>query len=218
MSKKIIPKTTEHKITLNTGAGATDTGPKQIGIYTLRGVENESAVKFGCLGAINDGEHIKDTMHSMIDISRNIKGEVYICNISGPYLLSNKTLPVLYIKLVYNKSIVNYQLLTMRLTFTPNVHIKSEFELLNSKITGTFDVDVQIDNEPIHSLTSDETNFKVFLSYNNVINRFESFLKNKEMLVIYDELVKKYDDNRVKKYNNSWDYEIPKVTISYKDL
>jgi hypothetical protein len=138
---------------LNTQKSVLDTSDKnapknkQIGVYTLKGVvADKPAVKIEFLGLIDIEKAVVDSLFDTIKFTKYIIGYAHICNITSDFLMANKTLPMLYIQMMYDKGLYKYHLLTLSVLFTIKSEIKTEQDLIGNDIFGEFTTEVTMDN------------------------------------------------------------------------
>ena len=189
------------------------------GIYTAIGVKNENAIQIKCLGILDD-EKIKDTCISSYDIINNVKGYIYACNITDMFLLSNKTIPLIYVDVIYIKSIIVNILLNMTLYFEITSNITSEEQLLHEKIYGDFYIELQIfiPNHPIkqkillNNLHPDK-DLNQFPGNDEILNIFKEITKSNHITSYLNDIILKNEKLRIERFGGNYDFDHFKPTI-----
>lgn len=189
------------------------------GVYSLKGVENESSITIESMGiveiGVNDG--ISDTPISRYEVMPNVFGEIYTCNIIDKFLLSSKTQPLLYISVSHEKAVFKSFLFKIGVYFTILSEVTSESQLLNHKLNGKFTTEIEIENK---SKTLNEE-IQVFTSNEKITNNLIEFTKSDAMKEIIKELVISNAKERARRMgfiNNVGTYQIPKIDFSYKNI
>lgn len=127
-----------------------------------------------------------------------VKGKIYLCNISDDYILKNDKYPILYLSIIYEKKFVSGFLFAVFINFTPNVKITNIKEVINSDICGKFTIEFSdVDNFTTKILDKiyESNKEKVMMKY---IKEFESLEEGSKEL---NELLEKLD-NEIKEVNN----------------
>lgn len=186
------------------------------GIFTLSGIRNENNVKIKHVTNMNlkTNEHIADTLIEKFDIMKNVRGEIYQCNITDSFLLSSKKLPMSYISVIYEKSLKNILLFRVYLCFTIQSEIKSSKQLLQNKIYGKFDLEIFIENNKKQL----DDNITIYPGDEKMFAKFKNFATDEEMKQLAQGLIDDINDKLQKEYEKEFEYyTIPTKILSLKD-
>jgi hypothetical protein len=189
------------------------------GIYRVEIEDNADAVNIKCLGMLEESK-LMDTFLKPYDIKKDVYGEIYLCNVTGKFLMSTKRLPVLCTKIIYSKTVTRHHLLAICLLFNINSDIKSVNDLLGIRLRGTYSVEINIDGQ-IREISADELDSGNFSTNDEIIKQMIKFTKSKSMNIIIDDILKIKEDDKIKQFGNFYHEvatEIPVPTISFKNL
>lgn len=184
------------------------------GLYTLQGVEGESAVTIMSLGLIEVPKNTipRDTKIDRYQIMDNVYGEIYACNILDKYLLSSKKQPVLYATVIYEKAVIKSYLFNIYIFFNIESEVKSVKDLIGGKLQGKFTTEVIIDKQS-KQIDSENAQIKTFESNKKINTKLMNFTKSAEIKEIIQELVKLSEQERINRMGFTYDdYKIPTVT------
>lgn len=188
----------------------------KVGVYSLKGNKNESTVNIVGLGVmeLKGDENVRDTCINRFEISKNISGIVFACNITHAYLISTKKLPVIYVSVVYEQGLKCYRLMDIYVTFTITSEIKSAKQLLSEKLNGFFDVEAVIDGEAIQL----DEKIDKFQGETELIEQLSKFITTDEMKEMINELLEVQFEKQRQKFNEQYHgVRIPEKIISLKD-
>ena len=187
-----------------------------IGIFSLKGVKGESAVKIKHLetGMINDGERVRDTKIHKYQITPHIVGEVYACNITDVSLMSSKKQPMLYTTIAMVKPFKMAVLCSIMLYFTIEDDVKSREQFLKSKLNGKFSLEIVMQgvSKPLdHEIST-------FPGNDKLIELLESLTKNETMVQILSEISNIEEEKISSRYVEDFEYyTLPENIISLRD-
>lgn len=190
---------------------------KQHGIYTLEGVDNESKIIIKPIGMISDIETVRDTLIERFEISKNVYGEIFVCNILDSYLVTTKKLPMIYVNVIYDKTVVRSFLFSIYINFTVDADIKKESNLIKTKLSGKFGTEICINNK-YQELSSENTQLAAFPGIIKIKKILKKLTQSKELKTVIDDLIDITNKERVKQFGGIFDGVIPKVTLSLKNI
>ena len=182
-------------------------------IFCLEGIKDTNKCKIIYTSDINDSEKIIDTLIDKFNISPNINGYIYTCNINQNYLLTTKQLPVFYINIIYEKTIIRDELFCFKILFNITDDIKTEKEFINNDLIGEYSLNIQIDNNIKVLQILSEYNF------DNYVNIIKNFINTSEIQIIIQNICSENNVKRKKHYSDIFEMTSPpKITISNKDI
>jgi hypothetical protein len=180
------------------------------GVFSVNSTTNRNQVKINHLGNISKEDSIID---SIIDKDRiqmtHFYTESYKCNLSQNYLMSTKTLPILYTNIMYSKSVVIHLLARASLMCDILNDVQSQNQLLENNLNSRLYLSIDVDNQTkvieVESFTSDIDMIKYIknvVSDESFIKQFNSVLEKKELERI----------SRMSLHFNA-EFRIPKATV-----
>jgi hypothetical protein len=188
---------------------------KQMSLFTLNGINNESSVKIEYLGKINENK-INDLLMDQCDIFKYTHGIIYKCNITDGHLMSTKKLPVYNMRIIYQLGFIRYFLLNLYIIFEIKTNIKSEKQLLNENICGKYTIEIHYEDKKIEL---DKINIDKFTEESLMVDKLKKIATNEKVTAILKELIKKYDDERTLKFNDYMaDESIIKPNIDFETM
>lgn len=188
-----------------------------IGIYTLNGVNGESAIKIKLLetGTLDQNQRIKDTSIHKYKINDHIISEIFACNITDSSLMASKTQPMLYASIALIKPLKCAVLCNIMLKFEITDDINTRDQFFSEPLYGKYFFELFKDN------TSKPLDFSIdkFPGEVNIIEMIENMTKSDESIKMLEELVCIEEDLIAKKYREDYNYfnKIPKATICLDD-
>lgn len=188
------------------------------GIFSISGISNSEKIKIIHEQNIilEKHEHIEDTLLDQSNLIKNhrVFGRMYKCNISDSYLMSTKKLPIMYISVIYEKPLRNFQLFRVYLCFTIDKDIKKIKELLDEEIEGKFTIELDIDGQ---RKVIDE--IKAYPTDKNIKNKLNKFVQNKDMLEMIESMIGDVNKKLEEEFSKDFEgYEPPKHFISLKNM
>lgn len=187
----------------------------KIGIYSLKGIVGESSVTIVPHGIVEllPNENIRDTCINRFEIFNNVSGLVFACNITQYYLMSSKKQPVIYVSIVYERGLKCYRLMDIYVNFTITSEIKSERQLLNSKVVGNFEVEAVINGETVKL----DEKIEEFPGEQELVDKLSKFITSDGMKDMIHELLETELDKQREKFKEQMNgLKIPEKTISLK--
>jgi len=190
---------------------------KAVGIYNVYGIQNESKIVINHKENVypKENEKINDILCiSKYKIIDDVYGEIYACNLTDSFLLSTKTLPVLYVSVTYQRALRCVLLYRIYLYFSIEDDIKSSEELIGSPINGKFSMKIFMNGseQPIGN------NIDSYVGNEEIYNKFKTFTTADEMkeltTVMVEEILEKFSE-MYKDERNS--FEVPSNIISLKN-
>ena len=186
------------------------------GIFNLNGVKNQSKIKITHTENVNlkPHEYVGDTPVESVEIMKNVKGEIYKCNITHFFLLSSKKLPMMYISVIYERPLRRILLFRVYLCFTIESEVKSIKDLLNNPLDGHFSLEISIDNQ--RKEIDDKIPF--YPGEEKICKKLVNFSTVDEMKELILDLVDEVNEKFRKEYEKEMEYyKMPTTTISLKD-
>lgn len=188
------------------------------GIYTLSSVENKSAVRIKHLENIQleEHHHVFDTCVDDFQITKNVVGRTYACNILDKYLMSSKTQPVLYTSVIYKRPLGLVLLYNIYLYFTIESDVTSSKDFLNNELKGKFNLYVVIEDQRKEL----DKQIDTYPGNDKMLKILRDFTTSDEMIELVNILVESENEKIRQKYADNFNnLTIPKATISLnKDM
>jgi hypothetical protein len=187
------------------------------GIYMIQGIKGKSKAKIKHLQNIimKLNQRISDTLISNINVTKNVIGYIYSCNLTNSFIQSTKKLPVMYIDVWWDRSVKKKLLYRLFLYFTITQDINNVDQLINQSLKGTFSFEVLIDNEskPI------DTDNNIYKGNEETIQSIKEFVLSNDMKNFHDSLIKIEEDKLAQEYQDEFEQykTIPKATINLND-
>ncbi len=189
---------------------------KAVGIYNVYGIKDECRIIINHKENIypKEGEKINDIVIDKYKIVEDVYGEINACNLTDAYLLSSKTLPVLYLSVMYQKSFRNVLLYRIYLYFTIEDDIKSCKDLIGNPISGKFSLKIFINNKEqlidsdIGIYIGNEAMYKKLIHF-TVVNEMKEIIS-----VMVEEIQQKFSEMYKDEMNS---FEVPENIVSLKN-
>lgn len=184
------------------------------GIFTAHGIRNESKIKLEHIEnmSLKSHEYVNDTLIDQFKISPGITGEIYKCNITDLYLMSNKKIPVSYVNVTYERPLKKFLLFKINLCFIIESNIESSKQLLEEQIEGKFSLDIFLDG-----VKKELDQINTFPGNKNIYAKFKDFISAPETVQLANSIV---DDINIKiKEEHRAEleyYKLPKNIISLR--
>jgi hypothetical protein len=191
-------------------------GQQILGIYTLNGVKDRSAIKIKHLetGTLDTGQQVRDTSVHKYEIAPHIFAEIFACNITDVSLMKSKKQPVLYVTIAMIKPLKQAILCNVLLMFTITQEISSKKQFLNSDLAGKFTLEVLMDG---NSQVLDDS-IEKFPGNQKIIEKLENLTKTDGMVQILTELANIEEEKIAQQYRKDFEYfSMPTATVSLKD-
>lgn len=186
-------------------------------IFTINCIKNTDQFKIKHVDTvkISNNEYISDALIEKYDIIPHVFGEIFQCNITDVYLVSTKKLPVMYVSVIYEKSIRRVLLFRIFLYVTLQQEVKSSEELFNSLLKGKYILEIHIDNAK-----KDLDDFIVtFPGQEKMVKKLIDFTKADTMKELIISLVEEVKQKISLQYAEELEYfKPPKNVISLKNL
>ncbi len=189
---------------------------KAVGIYNVYGIKDERRVIIDHKENIypKDGEKINDVLIDKYTVIDDVYGEINACNLTDAYLISSKTLPVLYLSVTYQKSFRCVLLYRIYLYFTIEDEIKSCKELIGNPINGKFSLKIFINNKE-QLIDSD---IGVYIGNDGMYNKLRHFTVVNEMKEIISVMVEEIQQKFSEMYKDEMNsFEVPDNIITLKN-
>jgi len=185
------------------------------GIYTVQGVLNRKRAIIKPLGTIDlKKEPIRDTRIKRFELKKNLIADVFACNISDTHLMSTKKLPILCTVISFEKSIRKIPLVKMYLYFTITSKIKSGKQLFKKQLKGDFNLELKLGD----SIMKLDEEFKNYPGNSEIVKWMEKYVRNEEMINMFDELIEIEQNKLRKEYGSIFENLKPiEPTISFRN-
>lgn len=185
-----------------------------IGIYKAEGIVNTSLIRVKHLDNITEDVPIRDTQIRAYNITPNVLGIIYACNLTNIFLAKYKELPMMYVNVFFNTHFKTFTLYQLYLTFSITSDIKSERELLNKRHEGKYTMYVVIDNKKV----AIDVKINKFDGPDAIVDKFIEFTKKEEMMSLVDEFVNNIKAEMTNKYSETFEhFKIPDNIISIRN-
>lgn len=185
-----------------------------IGIYTICFSDLFNTIKLENLGTINgdDIKSITDQQMDTFEISKNVHGFIYKCNMTHHFLMSTKKLPVAYINVCYTKYPLKVVLLYRIFLYfkIDNVdHIKKIQDLVEKDFSGNFIIEASIGDQVLEI-----ENIEKGKNNNGELNKIMVELtKSNDMMVLIGELIDDIEKAMSIQYKDDDMWKMPDMAI-----
>lgn len=181
------------------------------GIFNVNGIKNKNQAKITHIENVNlkPQEYIGDTLVDTIDIVKNVKGEIYKCNITHVFLTSSKKLPTMYISVIYERPLRRVLLFRVYLCFTIQSEVKSIKDLINNPLDGKFSLEISMDNQ--RKEIDDKITY--YPGDDKVTEKLVNFAKADEMKELIYDLVEEINYKIQKEYEKEMEYYKPPTNV-----
>jgi len=199
-------------------------------VFYTKPIKNSSSAKIRCAGHKKVGEKIndeplicnKDTQKEdhaekyVYDLSETLYLRFYRALYTDKYLMTNKTVPVLYCSLVYHDNFWGGLLMNICIEFTIKSEVNNEKQLVDSKIDGNYAIVIRINDDTKQKPKT--IDIEEYFTDDMMIDTIKSLAETSEMQDIIKQILEKRRLERVEKYGSFDDIEIPKPKYNFKDL
>jgi hypothetical protein len=193
---------------------------KTLGIFNLDGVKNTSHVKINHSANIEATEKINDNMllHLPLDKANYIQSILYKANVTQFDLMRSKKQPVLYLNILFSKTMKVSLLYTLTLYFNIiDKSVKSQEDLLNNEIKGEFTLELQ--NVMTRVTTKVDKPIVNYVDDNYIGLVMANLMKTDKYLNIFRNVALQEDKRLTEQYNKEHDdYQVPIVTFKPSDV
>lgn len=191
----------------------------KIGVYTLEGVPGENAVRVKYIDTVemNEGDTLKDTQLECYEIKSFFHGEVYACNISNYALTASKKQPVLYVSVFWTQYLKKTLMYKIYVYFNIESDIKTEDDLLNKPVYGSFSTEVVVAGKRQQLENSTDK----FPTNQELIATLVTFTKDADMVELLTTLSEAEEKLMADKYRKEFEYlKLPDESkrISLRDM
>lgn len=189
---------------------------RAIGIYNIYGIHNTSQILIKHRENVypKEGETINDMLVKKYAITDDVYGEIYACNLTDSFLLSTKTLPCLYVNIIYERPMRNCLLYRINLYFTIEDNITSSDQLINSPINGKFFTKIFLNNAE----QTIEENISPYPGNEAIYNTFITFTTASEMKEITNSMIIEIQEKFKEMYKDEFsNLQVPENIISLKN-
>lgn len=157
-------------------------------------------------------QFVPDSVIEMFDVDTKVAGVIYRCNITNNFLMSTKTLPVLYLNVVYQKMLKSFLVYSIQLNFTITQEINSVDDLLNKPLNGYFTMQMVIED------SKKDVEIKEQVTCDGFIAKLKNLALNSDMKSIVKASVTEINANLEKELKNGYiDIKPPTNYISLKN-
>ena len=184
---------------------------KICGIYNVNGIKNKSQVKITHISneKLKPQEYIGDTLLKTFDIFKNVKAEVYKCNITHVFLISSKKLPMLYISVIYERPLRRVLLFKVYVCFDIESEIKADKDLINKPLDGKFSLEISIDSQR----KDIDDKMSLFPGEEKVCEKLLNFSTAPEMKELILDLIDEVNEKIKKEYAAEMEYYKPPTNV-----
>jgi hypothetical protein len=207
--------------------------PEEINaIFITKPVKNTSHAIIKCIGHRKVGDKINDEpLECNLATTKKDPGETYVYNLSEKlyirfyrsvytdiYLMTHKTLPVIYCSLMYYDTFWGGLLMNICIEFIIESEIKTEKQLIDSKIEGKYVIVIRINDDTKENIKLKTIDIDEYYTEKIMIDTIKTLTETSEMHEIIKDLLEKRRIERGEKYGSVDDIEIQKPKYNFKDL
>lgn len=202
-------------------------------VFYTKPIKNTSSAIIRCAGHRKIDEKINDeplecnknpikpdpAEKYVYDLSENLYLRFYRSLYTDTYLMTHKSIPVLYCSVIYHDKFWGDLIMNINIEFKIESEITSEKQLIGSKIDGKYMMIVVIKDEK-----KDNNNEPKIMEIGDyctdtmMIDTIKSLAETTEMQEIIKSLLEKRRLDRVEIYGSFDDIEINKPKYNFKDL
>jgi hypothetical protein len=179
---------------------------KKLVIFRVKPIKNTSSAIVRCLGHVSEEEEVNDEPIECSDIPENkfeypikindiLTAKFFRPSITGAYLMTTDTLPVLCCTVIYRTNLYGGVLLNIIIEFKIEKDIKTEKQLIDNTIVGKYQLTIKRDNKEPKILELDN-----YTSDKFTMETIKTLLETEEMGSLYKELLEERRLERVEKY------------------
>lgn len=186
------------------------------GIFSVNGIKNTNQVRIKHLDNIKlkKQEFVPDELIERYEIVKDVFGEIYKCNITDVYLMSSKTLPIMYVSVIHEQPLRRFLLFRVYFQFEITKEIKDIKDLLDNPIDGVFELEIDLENKRKKL----EDTMTSFAGTDKIISKLTEFTKVDEMKELINNLLDEIRERLREQYDDYFDaYTPPKNIISLKN-
>lgn len=197
-------------------------------VFTVKPIRGTNTAIIKCIGHVlgtekiadeslicnnqKDGSDLSEDRYSYM-ITDTIYARFYHCNITDIFLLTTKTLPVIYGSIMYRTNLIGGLLFNLFIDFTVTSEIKSEVNLVNNTLEGKYTMRIKTDNDPPKIIELDMYHGQEFM-----IDIMKSLLETEEMKSLIAKLMEDRRLARVDYLGSTDDVDIPKPKYNFTNL
>lgn len=186
------------------------------GIFSVNGIKNTNQVRIKHLDNVKlkKQEFVPDELIERYEIVKDVFGEIYKCNITDVYLMSSKTLPIMYVSVIHEQPLRRFLLFRVYFQFEITKEIKDIKDLLDNPIDGVFELEIDLENKRKKL----EDTITSFTGNEKIISKLTEFTKVDEMKELINNLLEEIRERLREQYDDYFDaYAPPKNVISLKN-
>lgn len=124
-------------------------------IFKLKPTKNTNTAIIKCVGHINDPKDLIDEPLECTEnedkytynITETIYTRFYACNILDTYVMTSKSLPVLYASIMYKTNIICGLLFNIFIYFIIKSEVKSERQLIGTNLDGEYQLHIKTNDK-----------------------------------------------------------------------
>jgi len=154
-------------------------------VYYLKPQYDENVVIIQPIMSAEE-ENINDDLLERYNITENIFGYIYRCNIIDNFLLSSKKLPVICISITFEKNILRSFLYKLFLQFTITDNVSNSNQLIKNRLRGKYNVEIIGDT---HITTLDEPDMEKEGTIKKIISNMKKLTNLPEMINIANNII-----------------------------
>ena len=202
------------------------TNPDIHAIFTVKPLKGTSTGVIKCVGHISHNEEFADEplvcnkslegddSKYIHNISESFYIRFYRCNLKDSFMMTTKTLPVIYASILYKNELTCGLLFNIFIDFTIETETKSEKELINTTLEGKYKMRIKLsDNDTPKIVDLDMYDTDAYM-----IETMISIIETDKMKSIINKLMEKRRESRMEYVGQQNDYEIPKPKYNFTKL
>lgn len=194
-------------------------------VFRLKPIKKSNMAVLKCVGHINETNEICDEPLVcnrsnpedifIYKITDTIYAKFFRCNIRDSYVMTSRTLPVLYASIMYQNNLICGLLFNMFIDFIIETDIKSEKQLINTNLNGKYQLRIKVNEKGAPKILElDEYDSTEF-----IIDMMKTLLETEEMKLIISKLMEERRKERLEKMGSiEEEVDIPKPKYNFTQL
>ena len=198
-------------------------------IFMVKPVKETNTALIRCVGQVNKGDNIADEPLICNDTSSSNKDDQYIykitdtiyarwylCHIRDTFLMTSKTLPVLYASIMYQTELLSGLLFNIFVDFTIETDIKSEKQLINTTLDGKYRLLIKINEKDSPKIIELDS----FTGNKSMVDTIKTLIETDAMKSLIAQLIEERRKERQERFGSmeTDSYCIPKPKYNFNQL
>lgn len=184
------------------------------GVFSVNPAIKSRQIKINHLGNISNDDSIID---SVLDKDRiqntHFYTESFKCNLSQSYLMSTKSLPILYTNIMYSKSVVIHLIGRATLMCDILEDVQSQEQLLENNLKSRLYLSIELNNAETKTVELDSDSSVE--SDQDIVKYIKQIVSDDTYIDKFNEILDKKEIERISKMSLHFnaDFRIPKATV-----